>query len=126
MAKKLTYNMACKVAGQLYGSILQRNSDPEGFGWCVENLAAGTLSVRDIVRELCKSEEFREKFLMNDSPNEIARKLRKKLLGELNPSAEDIKETAVLLLEYDWRDAIDHLIDSYEYEQKHGNDVVPR
>jgi hypothetical protein len=126
MAKKLTYNMACKVAGQLYGSILQRNSDPEGFDWCVENLAAGTLSVRDIVRELCKSEEFREKFLMNDSPNEIARKLRKKLLGELNPSAEDIKETAVLLLEYDWRDAIDHLIDSYEYEQKHGNDVVPR
>jgi hypothetical protein len=126
MAKKLTYNMACKVAGQLYGSILQRNSDPEGFGWCVENLAAGTLSVRDIVRELCKSEEFREKFLMNDSPNEIARKLRKKLLGELNPSAEDIKETAVLLLEYDWRDVIDHLIDSYEYEQKHGNDVVPR
>jgi hypothetical protein len=126
MAKKLSFNQACKVAGQIYGSILQRNSDQEGFDWCVENLTNGTLSARDIVREFLKSDEYREKFIMNDTPNEVARKIRKKLLGEPNPSPEDIKETAVMFLEYDWRDAIDHLIDSYEYDEKYGDDGVPR
>ena len=126
MAKKLSYNLAYKVAGQLYGSILQRDSDPEGFDWCVNNLSNGALSAREVVRELSKSEEFREKFLMNDTPNEIARKLRKKFLGEINPAPKDIKETAVMLLEYDWRDAIDQLIDSDGYNEKYGDDGVPR
>lgn len=107
MAKKMSFPLASKIAGQLYGSILQRDSDREGYDWCVENLMGGTLSVRDIVRELCKSEEYREKFLMNDTPNEVARKFRKKFFGEANPTPESIKETAVLFLECDWRDAID-------------------
>lgn len=126
MAKKLTFNQATRIAGQLYGSILQRNSDQEGFEWCVDNLTNGTLTVREIIKELCKSEEYREKFLMNDTPNEIARKFRKKFFGEANPAPEDVKDTAVLILEMDWRDAIDQLLDSPEYDAKYGDDGIPR
>ncbi|CAL1240541.1 phycobilisome rod-core linker polypeptide [Candidatus Methylocalor cossyra] len=126
MAKKLSFNVATRVAGQLYGNILQRNADPAGFDWCVEVLTNGTLSVREIVKVLCKSDEYREKFLMNDTPNEIARKFRKKFFGEANPRPEDIKETALLFLEMNWRDAMDQLLDSPEYYAKYGDDGIPR
>jgi phycocyanin-associated rod linker protein len=126
MAKKMAFNQACKVAGQLYGSILQRNADEEGFNWSVDNLTNGNLSVREMVKELCKSEEFREKFMMNETPNELAKKLRKRLLGESNPQPDDVKETAVSFLENDWRYVIDDLVESHQYGAKFGEDGVPR
>lgn len=126
MAKKMTFNQASKIAGQLYGSLLMRDSDPEGFDWCVDNLSNGDMSVREIIKEICKSEEYREKLLMNDTPNEIARKWRKKFLGESTPNKEAIKRTAIALLENDWRDAVDELFDSDEYIAKHGDDGLPR
>lgn len=126
MAKKMTFNQACKIAGQLYGSLLQRDSDQAGFDWCVENLTNGTLSVRGLIKAICKSEEYREKFLMNEAPNEVAKKWRKKFLGEATPNKEAIKRMAVSLLESDWRVMMDALFDSEEYLAKHGEDGVPR
>ncbi|BBL77146.1 phycobilisome rod-core linker polypeptide [Methylomagnum ishizawai] len=126
MAKKMTFNQASKVAGQIYGSILARDSDPEGFDWCVDNLTNGNFSVREIIKEMCRSDEYREKMLMNDTPNEIARKWRKKFLGETVPNREAIKDLAIGLLENDWRDVIDGLLDSDEYIAKHGDDGIPR
>lgn len=125
MAKKFSFSQASRIAGQLYGAVLQRNSDQEGFDWCVENLTNGSLTVRDIVRNLCKSEEYREKFLMNDTPNEIARKFRIKFFGEAHPQPADIKSTAILFLEQHWQHAIDELLDSDAYGRRYGDDSVP-
>lgn len=124
--KKYPFNTACKFAGDIYGSILQRDSDKAGFDWCVDSLTNGTVSVRDIVKELCTSDEFREKYLMNDSPNEMARKFRQRFLGEAKPKPEDIKSTAISFLEHDWRKAMRDLLDSPGYTAKYGDDKVPR
>src|ERR1700727_52610 len=101
MGKVWTYQEASARAGEMYGNLLARNSDPAGFQHVVGVLVTGESSIRDVVRECCRSEEFREKHVMNQSPNELARRILIQL-GKQRPAPERVKQMAVDLLERDW------------------------
>src|SRR5579875_2853196 len=102
----LPYEEASKVAGDLYGNLLQRDSDPDGFAHALEGLTSGALTTRRLVQAICTSEEFREKHVMNQTPNELARLILTCLLHEQRPAPAHIKATAMRLVEEDWRAVI--------------------
>ncbi|GAA4246881.1 DUF4214 domain-containing protein [Azospirillum formosense] len=123
--KKWSFALASKISGQLYGNILLRNSDREGYEWCIEQLTTGSLTVRELVKKFCTSEEFREINLMNQTPNEFARIICKRFLGKQEEDQKEIKRLAVMILESDWRTVIHHVIDSDQYKSIYGDDKVP-
>jgi hypothetical protein len=119
------YEFACKSAGLLYGNLLQRDSDGEGYAYAVGLMADESYKVRKLVREICLSEEFREKHVMNQTSNEFARRLMINLLGDRRPDVRRVKLLAVQLLERDWRLVVGELIDSDLYTTAFGDDAVP-
>jgi hypothetical protein len=125
MAKAWSFNEACRLAGELYGNILARNSDPVGFNFTVDQLNSGRESVRDVVKRFLTSEEFREKFVMNQTPNELAQKLLSQLCRKRRLSPQEIKAVAVALTERDWRGVVEELVNGASYSETHGEDHVP-
>jgi hypothetical protein len=125
MAKAWSYNEACRLAGELYGNILARNSDPVGFNYTVDQLHSGRETVRDVVKRFLTSEEFREKFVMNQTANELAEKLLAQLCKKRRVKPEEIKSIAVTLAERDWRDVMEELVNGALYDEAHGEDRVP-
>lgn len=125
MTAEYSFNQAANLAGVLYGNLLGRVADKEGYDSLVDELSNGHSSVRDIVLRMLTSDEFAEKFVLNNTPNELAKRLRMALLKELRPKPNDIKENAIELLEMDWRDVVASLIDSQAYEKAFGEDGVP-
>jgi len=123
--KKWSFSQASRLAGNLYGSLLLRNSDPDGYQWCIDQLVNGESTVRDLVKKFCTSDEYREKNLMNQTPNEFAKILCRRFLGNKEDNAEEIKKLAISLLEGDWREAVGNLIDSDKYHRLFGDDKVP-
>jgi hypothetical protein len=124
MSKNWPHAEACVKAGELYGNLLARDSDPSGFRYAMEMLTTGQASVREIVRQICRSDEFREKHMMNQTPNELARRILTRL-GSQRPAPEQIKQLALDILERDWREAISDYIDSRSYIDAFGDDRVP-
>jgi hypothetical protein len=122
---KFSFDHAVSLAGTLYGNLLGRAADKEGFDSVVDELNSGARSVRDFVAMLLTSEEFREKFLMNNTPNEAAKQLRMALLREVRPSPAVIKTTAVDLLETDWRAVVAQMIASDAYGKAFGESKIP-
>ena len=99
MAKAWSFDEACTIAGELYGNVLARNSDDAGYKHTVNQLNSGDESVREIVRRFCTSEEFREKYIMNQTPNELAKRLLSRLGRDRRPDPQAIKVLAVSLVE---------------------------
>lgn len=125
MPSSLSYDDAVRIAGELYGNLLGRNSDKGGFTYTLERLLSGEKSPRDLVKEFSCSEEFRELHLMNQTPNEFARRASLRFLGLKRPEPDKIKEIATRLLLDNWRRVVSDLVDSDEYASIHGNLGVP-
>jgi hypothetical protein len=125
MPSNWTYDQACKMAGLLYGSLLARDSDPEGFDYAVDGLTTGKVTVRGLVKQICTSEEFREKYLMNQTPNEFARRCLLRMMRDRTPDPDQIKSWAVRLLAEDWRTVVADMIDSPQYHAVYGDDKIP-
>lgn len=125
MPKVWGYKEACGLVGDLYGNILGRDSDEEGYKYNVEQLSRGYESVRDIVCRFCTSEEFREKSVMNQTPNELAKRILLRLSKDRRASPETVKKLAIALLERDWREVMTEFIQSEVYSQAFGDDRPP-
>ncbi len=125
MPESLSFNDANRVAGELFGNLLARDSDKEGFDYALKVLLSGEKSPRNLVRDFVISDEFRELHLMNQTPNEFARRLLTRFLGVKRLDPQRIKEVAVRILEGDWRQLMIETIDGPEYYNSHGEKNVP-
>jgi hypothetical protein len=125
MPKIWPYDEACIITGELYGNLFARNSDEPGYKYNLNQLLQGAESVRDIVIRFCASEEFCEKYVMNQTPNELARRLLLRFAMNRRPSPEEIKALAICLIERDWRSVVEEVIRSDRYTEAYGDDRVP-
>jgi hypothetical protein len=119
------YDEACRVAGELYGNIFGRDSDEIGYKFTINQLTSGYESLQEIVRRFCTSDEFREKYVMNQTPNELARRLLLRFSRRKRATPETIKALAVDLLERDWRVVIEQMINDDDYLEIYGTDRIP-
>lgn len=125
MANHWDFNTASEIVGHLYGDLLGRSADPTGFTYGVDQLTGGHAELPDLVTEFCTSEEFREKWVMNQTPNELARRLLMRFYNIPFPNGQEVKELAVQIAEGDWRDAVRSCIQSERYRATYGQNRIP-
>jgi hypothetical protein len=124
MATRHPHPAAVRLAGELYGRILNRNSDEAGFAYILDSLKEGKKSVRQHALELIESDEFRTSFVANSNGRAVVEVLHRILLGR--PIAEpgvaaELQAYARLGL----KGYAERLTKSGDYAARYGEDGVP-
>jgi phycocyanin-associated rod linker protein len=88
-------------------------------------LRQGSITVRDFVRAVAKSELYKNKFFYPNSNQRFVELNFKHLLGRPPYDEAELAYHTELCEDNGYDAEIDSLIDSTEYEQKFGNNVVP-
>ena len=85
----------------------------------------GYLNVREFVRLVAKSAQYRSRFFENCNPYRFIELNHKHLLGRAPHNKEEMLHHFTILQEQGYDAEIDSYIDSAEYNANFGNDVVP-
>lgn len=122
----MLYDSAVRITGMLYGNILHRNADDAGFNYYFNELLTDSMTTKDAIKDFFCSGEFIETFVVNQTPNELARNL----LGSLyNPSAstdQEVKSLALDLVRTDFQSVVLGLIEDVRFFDRNGLAGVPR
>ncbi len=108
-----------QVFGNEYLMNSQRLSSAESL------LRRGEITVRDFVRVLAKSEVYREKFLYPNAQVRFIELNYKHLLGRAPYDADEIAYHVDLYNSEGYEAEIDAYIDSVEYQESFGDNIVP-
>ena len=113
---------AQRVVDAVYRQILERSSNGEGAS-LVTQLNNGQASVREVVRDIARSPEHRQRFLTGNGESAVTY-LYRHLLGRA-PDPNGLRTYVQALARQDVSTVIDNIINSGEYREKFGDDAVP-
>jgi Ca2+-binding EF-hand superfamily protein len=113
---------AQRVVDAVYRQILERSSNGEGAG-LVTQLNNGQASVREVVRDIARSPEHRQRFLTGNGESAVTY-LYRHLLGRA-PDPNGLRTYVQALSRQDVSTVIDNMINSGEYREKFGDNAVP-
>jgi phycoerythrin-associated linker protein len=85
----------------------------------------GYLSVRELVRQVAKSGLYRQKFFENCNPYRFIELNFKHLLGRAPQNKAEMLHHFTILQEQGFDAEIDSYLDSAEYQERFGEEVVP-
>jgi hypothetical protein len=122
----MNYNAAQKLAGLLYGNILHRNADADGYNFYMKSLSDDITPLKDIIAGFFTSEEFCQKFVVNQTPNELSRNLLASFFNLPDISATDVKSVVDSLIRQGLPAVITDLVNDPRFFDRHGNLGVPR
>ena len=88
-------------------------------------MANGTLCVRDFVRGLAKTALYKSRFFEAVAPQRGIELNIKHLLGRAPHSQSEVSACIAVLSEQGHEAVVDHLVDSAEYAEVFGEDIVP-
>lgn len=118
---------ARRVVDEIYRHMLERGADPGSSGM-VERLTSGNATVRDVVREVAKSPEHRQRFY-NPQEGNVANEravgaLYRHILGrQADPAGQ--RTYAEMAARRGLDAVVDSLLESSEYNQSFGDWGVP-
>ncbi len=124
MPTKHSHADAVRLAGALYGKILNRNADKAGFDYVLYSLQEGKQSVQQHALEMIASDEFNNKFVRGRDPKAVAILLNRILMGltlegaRIATEAEDF--TRLGLKKY-----VKRITMSKEFRRKYNEDQIP-
>ncbi|TVS06841.1 MAG: phycobilisome linker polypeptide [Cyanobium sp. PLM2.Bin73] len=108
-----------QVLGNQYVMKSERLEGPESL------FRRGYLSVREFVRQVAKSGLYKQKFFENCNPYRFIELNFKHLLGRAPQNKAEMLEHFTILQEQGFDAEIDSYIDSAEYQDRFGEEVVP-
>ncbi len=108
-----------QVFGNQYIMASERNVSAESL------LRQGEISVRDFVRALALSDLYRDKFFLSGSQNRFIELNYKHLLGRAPYGQDEIAFHTALYQNHGYAAEINSYIDSQEYRDNFGDNVVP-
>jgi phycoerythrin-associated linker protein len=108
-----------QVLGNQYVMKSERLEGPESL------FRRGYLSVREFVRQVAKSGLYKQKFFENCNPYRFIELNFKHLLGRAPQNKAEMLEHFTILQEQGYDAEIDSYIDSAEYQERFGEEVVP-
>ena len=108
-----------QVLGNQYVMKSERLEGPESL------FKRGYLSVRELVRQVAKSGLYRKKFFENCNPYRFIELNFKHLLGRAPQNKAEMLHHFTILQEQGYDAEIDSYIDSAEYQERFGEEVVP-
>lgn len=88
-------------------------------------LCNGELTVRDFVREVAKSDFYRSRYFESCAPYRFVELNFKHLLGRAPQDQSELSEHIRICIEQGYDAEIDSYIDSEEYQNKFGENIVP-
>jgi phycoerythrin-associated linker protein len=99
--------------------------DSERLVTAESQLTNGEITVRDFVRAVAKSEFYRSRYFESCAPYRFVELNFKHLLGRAPVDQAELSDHIRLCIEQGYEAEIDSYIDSYEYQDKFGDNVVP-
>ena len=108
-----------QVLGNQYVMTSERLQGPESL------FKRGYLSMREFVRQVAKSGLYRAKFFESTNPYRFIELNFKHLLGRAPQNKEEMLHHFTILQEQGYDAEIDSYLDSAEYQQRFGEEVVP-
>jgi hypothetical protein len=114
------------LAGLLYGNILHRDADREGFEHYYDLLLSDRVELKLLVLEFFRSEEFREKFVVNETPNRLAANLAASFFRPGTATLQDIAAIRARLIEEGLPATVAALLEDPRTRARHGARGVPR
>ena len=88
-------------------------------------LRNGDISVRDFIREVAKSDFYRTRYFQSCAPYRFIELNFKHLLGRAPQSQEELSEHIKITIEQGYEAEIDSYLDSDEYQDNFGDNIVP-
>ncbi len=122
----MDHQAANRLTGLLYGNILHRNSDETGYQYYSDLLATGATTLPNIICEFYSSEEFVQKFVVNQTPNELARNLLYSFFAPTAVTARDVTELRDALVRNGLARTIRSLVEDTRFFERHGTMGIPR
>jgi len=108
----------------VYRQVLKREADATGLQDHAGSLTSGTCTVRDLVRSLLQSEEWKSAFITGHTVPDILLALYSSALARA-PDRTGWNDFLALGARDEWAPVIDQILDSPEYAERFGNDTVP-
>ncbi|MCT0201485.1 MULTISPECIES: phycobilisome rod-core linker polypeptide [unclassified Synechococcus] len=88
-------------------------------------LIDGEVSVRGFIRNVCLTEHYRQRFFTKSSPYRFVELLFKQLLGRAPESQAEFRVPLDIVIRQGYAALIDHFLNSEEYINNFGEDIVP-
>ena len=108
---------------QVFGNISTMNSErPVDIERRLRN---GDITIKEFIRQICKSEFYQSYFFHNISQYKHIQLSYKHILGRSIKNQNEIIKSSIILYEEGFSNHVDWLIDSNEYNEVFGEDIVP-
>ena len=124
-ARRHTHQDAARLAGELFGKILDREADRGGYEYALHCLESGIRSVQDIVLDFISSDEFIDRFASNVDPGVAAGLVSRLLLGEAPQTDAETQTARYHFLRFGLRAYAEEIMLSHQYQETFGPDRVP-
>jgi hypothetical protein len=125
MTKRYPHKDAARLAGEVFGKILDRQADRDGYQYVLDCLESGKKSVQQIVVEFIASDEFIDKFAASGSAAHAASLINKILLGRPLNSDIEMQSARRQFIRLGLRQYAEQIAYSPEYMRSVGADNVP-
>jgi len=118
--------LASKLSGLLYGNILHRNSDDTGFDYHYRMLKDDKFTLNDLIIKFFTSDEFTEKFVVNQTPNELVTNLLRSFFGPAGFKDQDHANLRRTLVHEGLDEVIRQLVHDKRFAKTHSANGIPR
>jgi len=132
MAKQWDSHEVLHLVDQIYQQVLERsilnadgNSTDSGLMYYSDKLRRGEMSIRDVVRVLGLSQEHSQRFIIPNTNANAVRFCYKHFLAR-EPEEKGLTYWTQQSMIGEWPVVIKGLVDSDEYTERFGDDVVPQ
>ncbi len=132
MAKQWDSYEVLHLVNQIYQQVLERsilnadgNSTDSGLMYYSDKLRRGEMSIRDVVRVLGLSQEHSQRFIIPNTNANAVRFCYKHFLAR-EPEEKGLTYWTQQSMIGEWPVVIKGLVDSDEYTERFGDDVVPQ
>ena len=116
---------AANVVRQIYRTVLEREADSSGLSYWSGFLDRGEKTVREVVRLIGKSDEYRNRFVIPVPAKEAARLMYRHFLAREPENDQVLDGWAHVIADQGFKAAVDGFVDSREYIRRFGDDRPP-
>jgi hypothetical protein len=124
--KSMGHQDAVQITGMLYGNILHRDADQAGFDHYYALFTSGRANLKTVILEFFRSEEFSEKFVVNETPNQLAANLAHSFFRPDAVGSRDVARIRGRLIQEGLPACIAALLEDPRFRARHGARGVPR
>ncbi len=125
LATKFDFNEASVLAGRLFGRILSRNADEQGYEYALDCLQSGKKSVQQLIVEFMTSDEFIDRFVRSAGCENAVKHIHATLMGQSLGDGAELATRVRKFAREGLKRYVEDIVASAEYRRITGPNRVP-